>query len=284
MRFRWLSLLFPVRLALAVLLIFFLWHAWVFLRPRPELLSAAELNALRMTVRTAAQTVRDAKPEAHLRVGVTHFVNDPTDAVTELVRTEFDRLPDITVETGSPIQKFLRDIGRAISEATSMDEIVHAARRVDLDLIIGGRVLQTMKDPESQEARAVIQVAAYDAREGGWLLRETFEGTWQPHLGDKVTERILGLSARGRFILWLAVVLALPWATYWGTHWALQRRNNLASFILIMAYTVAGLLLAVALSGFRVVGAGDWWRMLGALIFAAGYNYWACENIAGKTK
>lgn len=283
MKLRWFALFFPIRLALAALLILLAWHAWVFFRPRPAPLGTAELGAARNAARAAAQTIRETAPAGAMRIGVAHLANDPTDAVTELLKTELRRLPGTTVEDHSPIQRFLGDVSRAIREATSLDELLHAARRVDLDVVVGGRVLQTEAlDPG--QGKALLQVLAYDCRTGGWLTRDTFAGTWQPGLGERVSDRVLGMGRIARLLFWVGVVVALPWATFWGTRWALERRSNLASFLVILAYTGAGLLLAVALSGFALKGGADWGRFFGAFLFCALYNYWACERIALKTE
>ncbi len=181
------------------------------------------------------------------------------------------------------MQRFFRDVGRAVSEATSLDEVFNAGRRVGLDVVVAGRVLKTESVAPDQGA-ALLQLYAYDCRSGAWLVRDTFEGDWKPNVAEKVAARVLGLSPRGRFLVWLVVVLALPWATFWGTAWALRRASNAASFVLILVYTMVGLLLAVALSGFRVTEPGAWWRFFAAMAFCALYNYWACERIAARQR
>ncbi len=79
MKIRWLALLLPIRIALTLIVVFFIWQAVVFFRPRPQPLSVAELRAARAAAREASAKIRAAALAGPLRVGVAHLIGDPTD-------------------------------------------------------------------------------------------------------------------------------------------------------------------------------------------------------------
>ncbi len=279
MKLRWMPLLLPVRLLLSVILLFMLWQAWVFLRPRPRVYTAPEVQAVAEACRLAAGRLllTNAAPA---RFAVAHFRGDSGDLVTETLRGALAARPGWTVAAGSPINQFLKDVSRAVGEATSLDEILHAGRRVDLDVLVAGRVLSVTQT--NQTGHAMIRVHAYDTRTGTWLLRDTIAAEWSPSLLESLALRIGGWRWRTRFLIWLLVVLALPWLTLFGTRWALARRSNLASALLLGGYTLAGLVLGVCLRLFTAAGGVSWPRFFLFFILCGAYNFWTCERIAGR--
>ncbi len=279
MKLRWMLLLLPVRLLLGATLIFMLWQAWVFVRPRPRVYTAAEVNAVMAACQQAAarMALTNAAPA---RFAVAHFRDDPNDFVTESMREALAARPGWSVVAGSPINRFLEDVSRAIGEATSLDEIVHAGRRVELDVIVAGRVLAV--EGTNDTARAVLRIYAYDTRPGVWLLRDTVSAEWSPTVMEKLSLRMAALRWRSRFLIWLIPVLALPWLTLFGTRWALTRRSNLASALLLGGYTIAGLVLGVALRLFASAGGVSWPRFFLFFVICGAYNFWTCERIAER--
>ena len=95
-----------------------------------------------------------------------HLVNDPGDALTAGLRAAIAEVPPWSVEENPVILKFLADVTHAMKQATSLDEILHAGRRVELDLLVVGRVLDVRESDGAGEAR--LEVDAYDLRRGEW--------------------------------------------------------------------------------------------------------------------
>ncbi len=276
-----LLLWFPVRVFGGVLFIFLLWQFWVFLQPRPRALSTLEANAVERAVDLAVARLEPAVP-GPARFGVAHILNDPRDQVTTLVRMALLRHEGWTVNEGSVIQRFLSDVTEALSQATSLEEIVRAGQKVDMDVVIAGRVLAV--DATNGVGRAVLQLYAYDTRAGAWLLKDDFTADWKPNVAQRTAIGLRGLSGLARLALWLGVVLVFPWVTAFATHWALDRKTNLSSLLVVSGYTLVGLLFALVLVR-PALGQGlPGWPLIGAFLFGTIYNYWACERIAERAR
>jgi len=120
-------------------------------------------------------------------------------------------------------------------------------------------------------ATAAADVFVYDLREGRMALRTTLRGNWQPSDGQPSLSRKWRWSLFG---LWVVVVLALPWVTAFAAHAVMDRKSNLASFLLLTGHTAADLVAALILTGL-----GGFW-LVTVFVACATYNYWACERIA----
>jgi len=270
-----------LKVLLAGLAVFFAWQVFMFLRPRPRVFAPDEVNALHAAAQIAVERLApEIGPTA--RIGVARLGNDPLDTATTVLKTALAARPGWRVEEHSIIQRFLADVSRAVAQATSLDEIVRAGQKVDLDVIIAGKVSEVAT--EEGITRASLELTAYDARKGAVALRDTFTADWRPTILTRLGRAFEGVGPFWRFILWLGVVLALPWVTRFATVAATGRKSNLASFLLVLAYTIAGLLLAALMTGFQLLGGGQWLRFFGALIICAGYSFWACERIAAAER
>ncbi len=276
-----LLLWFPVRIFGGALFIFLLWQFWVFLQPRPRLFSTLEANAVEKAVDVAVDQLagRVAGPT---RFGVAHILNDPRDQVTTSIRLSLAKVDGWQLTEGSVIHRFLSDVTEAIGQATSVEEIIRAGQKVDMDVVVAGRVLAV--DATNGVGRAVLQLYAYDTRSGEWLLREDFSAEWRPNFAQRTAIGMRGLTTKMRFVLWLGVVVLLPWVTAFATQWALARKSNFSSLLVVSGYTLIGLLLALMLARPAAGETIPAWPMIGAFLFSTIYNYWACERVAQRSR
>ena len=270
------------RLMIWIVFAFLLWQAWVFMRPRPRSYSDAELGAVENVYAELIQRVRGSvgiNTGRELRIGVAHILNDPSDILTDRLRMALGRQAGWSVEEGSIIQRFLLDVSQAVKDATSIDEVVNAGRRVELDVIVAGRALTI--NQQGRSAEALMDLRAYDLRSGKWVTEENIHATWSPQSKSTAMAAASGSLQNPliRFSIWLAVVALLPWVTGFATLWALERNSNAHSFFLLSGYSAIGLGLGLFLVRFQLQ---DWRGALGAiavLLFCTCYNYWACERI-----
>ncbi len=206
-----------IKVVLAVLAVFFGWQVFIFLRPRPPVYSPDDMEALTAAARQAAERLAP-KIGPQARIGVAHLGGDPLDTATTALKTALASRSGWRVEEHSIVQKFLVDVSRAVSQATSIEEVLRAGQKVDLDVIVAGRVLAVAST--NGATHAALELTAYDTRKGAVVLRDT----------------------------------------------------------------ILGLLLAAAMTGFELLGGGQWFRFFGALVFCAGYSFWACERIAERER
>jgi len=93
----------------------------------------------------------------------------------------------------------------------------------------------------------------------------------------------LGISPLLGFFLWIFLVVLLPLLTPFALQGALEKKSNLASFVLIGGYTVLDLLVALlAFVGFSFVPASRIVLIIVLGALCALYNWRSCERLASK--
>ncbi len=287
---RWLLFKLPLRIVAFTVIGFFVWQAVVFLRPRPADFVPAGVKALDVAfnqfihgIVTEKDKINESDRSTPFKVGVAHLINDPRDTATATLRARLRAHPRFDVHEGSVLKKFFADITTAIAEATSLEEIIQAGQRVDLDLVLAGRIIEVTSF-DANRAAAKVELMAWDTHRGTLLLRQTVQGQWEPHWSRRFEHQLRSRPFYQRLLLWLCLVLAMPWITAFATHRVLERKNNAISFALIMSYTLFGTALAIMLNATEAGAPGFWWQTLLALVAAALYSFWACEAIARRAR
>jgi len=270
----------------ALILVFVLWQGWVFIRPRPRTYAAAEVEAIREVCRQLADDLsaalkknRNVSEAGKLpRIGIAHLLQDPSDQATVVLRETLKAGAEWTVEESSVIQKFLSDVTEAVANATTLDEVLHAGRRVELDVIVGGKVDNVIQRDEDS-ASAAITFLVYDLRQSNELIKKSVSAQWESGVVARGRRGFINMHPALKVLIWLAIVGLLPWVTSPATHHALERKSNLAGFVLLTAYTAVDLLCGLVLAGFHIAGAANSLWLIGAFLLCAGYNFWTCEKI-----
>ena len=83
-------------------------------------------------------------------------------------------------------------------------------------------------------------------------------------------------------LVWLGLVLVLPWASFFVTGWAVRKDSNLAAALLLLGLTSIDVLFAFFLAEWSVEGALTWMVLLLGFLCAAVYNFLACEFQAAR--
>ncbi len=275
---RLLLLKLPLRLVVWSFFGFIAWQVGVFFLPRPTPYSEDQRRAVERTCRNLTD-VLVPQLDRPLRVGVIHLVNDGNDQATAILKaTLAARCANWRVIQESVVHRFLSDLGKTVSAATSVDELVNAGRRVQIDLVVAGRVEDVIIS--NGMCRVSLDAFVCDVQAGKIVYKGRIEGSWSPGASARLARWMRHGSPLKRFLIWLCFVLVMPWATPFGARWAVERKSNAASFALMTTYTVLGVLLAVTLSGFVVSGGAAWMKLFLAFVVSAVYSFWACERIA----
>ena len=79
-------------------------------------------------------------------------------------------------------------------------------------------------------------------------------------------------------LVWLGVVLVLPWAGFLVTRWVVAMESNAAAGMLLLGYTLVDAIVALLLVG-TITGLGvlDWFVLLVGFLSAGVYNFVVCE-------
>ena len=122
---------------------------------------------------------------------------------------------------------------------------------------VGGRVLT-----------AVLAVSVFGAGLWFWKHPEHLELIW------RIIKYVL---------VWLGVVLVLPWATFFVTTWVVAKESNAAAGVMLFGYVVADAALALYLLG-GVAGhdALTWMVLFLGFLSAGVYNFLVCEYLAAR--
>ncbi len=123
------------------------------------------------------------------------------------------------------------------------------------------------------------------------------------HVGGKVISGVVALGTIGagiwfwkhpehletiwmtiKYVLvWIGIVLALPWATFFLTSWVVAKDSNVAAVLMLVGYLVADAIVAFCLIGrIRGLGGFTWMILLLGFLAAAVYNLKACEHQAER--
>ena len=79
-------------------------------------------------------------------------------------------------------------------------------------------------------------------------------------------------------LVWLGIVLALPWATFFVTPWVMSTESNAAAALMLLGYVLADVIVAfVLIGGVRGHSVLDWFVLLLGFLSAGVYNFKVCE-------
>ena len=101
---------------------------------------------------------------------------------------------------------------------------------------------------------------------------------WQ--MDPDTRQRIL--TGTGRIMMWLGIVLVVPWATFFLSARVAKLESNLAGGALVLAYSIAEVVLLAWLFDWKIEGASQWTFFLLGFLLACVYNLFTCDWIAEK--
>lgn len=86
-------------------------------------------------------------------------------------------------------------------------------------------------------------------------------------------------------VLWLGIVLILPWATFFVTPWVVSKESNTAAGLMLLGYSLADVICAFVLIGsVRGHNTLTWLVLLLGFLAAGVYNFKACEFQAARAE
>lgn len=105
---------------------------------------------------------------------------------------------------------------------------------------------------------------------------------WYWRLGPE--QRADMWSAFRGALLWLGLVAVLPWALFFVPPRVIRAESNLASAVMLVAYLIADLLLALYLAGGMPDASWQRAMLVLGLLCAGVYNFVVCESIAQRAE
>lgn len=256
--------------------IFVLFQLWFWLRPAAVPLSANEAAAVRSAVTDALESIEKGDGFGRSTAAVVHFVSDPTDEATAILRRELAAREGWTLVEGSPAVAFVKSLAKTVYEATSVDEYLRPGSRVGIDVVFYG-ILNGVST-EGGVSRASMSLTAYDTRTGSNLFRSDVSGEY-PRVHTAVGRAVVAKSRSSRAWIFAVFALVLPWAASPLFLRVLARRTNgasaLALFSLVAIDAVAGLFLFYGISSHVAAS-------LGVLAVCAAYDLLCCEILSRR--
>ena len=84
-------------------------------------------------------------------------------------------------------------------------------------------------------------------------------------------------------LVWIGIVLILPWAMFFVTAWGVSRESNAVAALILLGYVVLDVIIAFALIGrMSDLGALTWLILLLGFLSAGVYNYKVGEYQASR--
>jgi len=96
-------------------------------------------------------------------------------------------------------------------------------------------------------------------------------------------EQLRALGTLAKYVLiWLGLVLVLPWASFFMTGWVVRQDSNIAGGLLLFGLTLIDALVAFYLADWSVSGAVTWMVLLFGFLSAGVYNFIVCDWQAAR--
>ena len=194
------------------------------------------------------------------------FTDDYKDAVTKRLRRSLDKAGKSAAVPVSKLNKALKALGLS-DGVTSSESAAKAARKVNADIAIYGRVEEFSRDGTHGSLR--VEVRAADALSGKEVLKHTVAAAWPASMSD----RVVTLGAGWRLLIWVFVAAGLPLVCHPLARSALERESNLLTFLLLLGLTILDVAAALFLLGFSVHSFWTALLVIGALAGSGIYNY-----------
>lgn len=83
-------------------------------------------------------------------------------------------------------------------------------------------------------------------------------------------------------LVWLGLVLVLPWASFFVTGWVVKRESNVSAALLLIGLTGIDAVFALYLADWNVQGALAWLILLLGFLCAGVYNFLVCDFQADR--
>lgn len=275
---------FSAKFFLLLILLYLAWQFIVMLRPRPVLWNVLELAAIQQAVEQCLTELEVTIP-LQSRIKVARLRHDPNGQASQILREAIVRRESWCVYQGSLIRKFLSDVFRVVVEATSLDEILHSGRHVELDILVLGKVLDVRSEriedvPPVSRASAILQLQVFSLQQG----RELFNGKISAikETGAPATRKRGAWHPVFKFGIWMLFVLLLPWIGRPLLGWVLEKKSNWISLLLLGTYSTLDLLAAFFLLNLRVCGWVQSLTVVLLLLCSMAYNTVVCESIGKR--
>lgn len=269
-RFLWALIVLLGTLAIAGYVSFLAWREYGPQKPVPnavrrelaELVLPVILDDLRLQRTSFASAV------------LLHLANDPTDYLT-------DRLRTLVVESGAftlvePMldEKVQRALNLAVTSPDTLDAAVARGRGLGAPVVIFGRVEQFEGTPEA--GRLALDITIADIASRQVVFTRSYRRDWKPMPLEPVVlqDRVGRTHAATRTLGWALAVLLLPIFSIRFLRATVRRGSNRANGSVLTLYTVIGAILA-----WLVIGAtlDTVWSALVLAALTAGafvYNVW----------
>ncbi len=248
------------------------WQTWGHLGPRkpeagPQRRALAEkvIPGLVEGIRNERETVRTAI--------LLHLENDPTDFVTDQLRTQIETTGALDLHNRSVTEKTRNLLNLRHPTKAVLEEAVAAGKRRKVDGVVYGTVHAFESHPKG--ARIDVEVRLVDIRSGKEIFKDRVaKDTASVVSGAKemVDSTTVGMAWWKRVIGWAIVVALLPVFTMGGIRTMVRKKSNHANAGVLAIYTLVDAGLAYLMVGIPFAGWVPMLVFLVAVLLALVYN------------
>lgn len=204
--------------------------------------------------------------EIRKKLAVLDFVGDGGDTIADVLRKRLRRKGMLVEHRKSAWKKALEKVGIGGS-TDSPEKAAKLAKELGAEAAVFGRVDEFSRDGARGAVR--LEVALADAESGNEAMRQSYAALWPAGTLD----RVAGLGAGWRLLIWLGVAVLLPFGVCPLARTTLERESNALTFLLLAGMTILDVAAALFLLGFSVRTVWIALLVVGAFAAAGTYNY-----------
>lgn len=230
------------------------WRSWEELGPHKPVLSASRRQLVDEALPGMLEDLRNARQEVR-SVAMLHFAGDPSDYVSDRIRTELEHSGILDLRDRSFGEKLRKKLNFRIEGVQDVDAAMEACRGNEVQGVLFGNVEALESHPGG--ARLEMRVSLARAVDGELLLdrRYSREISASPLNAGVIADAVAGHHPARRLLIWGLVVLLLPVFSMGFIRAMVRKGSNRANGVTLSIYTLADTLLAYLILG----GALDSW-------------------------
>jgi hypothetical protein len=247
------------------------WLGWQHLEPRKPEVGPARRWAVAETVPAIVADIRANRQGIQSAV-ILHLVNDPSDTVTDSLRSAMERTGVLDLYDRSFLEKARAIMLLRQPASDSAPRALRVARRRGADAAIFGAVHVFESGPQGVALDLEVSLADTASGQVVWTKRYTRQMTagsaGQPSV-PSATPKGAGLT---RVLAWAVLVLLLPVFSITFIRTMVRKSSNRINAFVLAIYTAVDAILAWLMVGASLVGGGAIVAFVGGVAVAAAYN------------
>jgi len=253
--------------------VYLAWLGWVHLGPRKPEVGPMRKQVADLIVPKIVEDIRAARTNIQT-VALLHLVNDPSDYVTDQLRSGIERSGIVDLRDRTVMEKARNVLRLRHPSFNAPGPAVKQGKRLGVQAVVFGQVNVFETSHGKAKIDVGVMLAPVDGS-GELLLYRNYSHQISAGLFNNaaVQEKMLSVRPAQRFFGWVVIVLLLPVFTIAFIRAMVRKESNRVNAFTLTIYTVVDALLAWLLLGAAITGWFSVFQFIVAVTAALAYNY-----------